>query len=123
MKEKEEREDSLQNLINEEKQKKGKIEEKEEKNEKDDDPLMLEIKLTNYQEEEKFNPEINYLSLNPFKTLFETGFGITTAGFGALLFSSSEIIILSGIFFSGIGASFLIPGLIGLGIYSYFKKN
>ena len=122
--------DPLENLINEEKQKEkieeieNKIEEKEVQNEKDNDPLLLDIKLTNKQKEEKFKPEINYLNLNPFQKYTEAGVGIATLGLaGPIIYSSSEIIILSGIVCSGIGASILIPSLIGLGIYSYYKKN
>ena len=85
---------------------------------------MLGIEVTNKQEEEKFNPEINYLRLNPFEAFAEAGFGISTVGLaGTFVYAYSEIIILSAIICSGIGATILIPSLICFGIYKYYKNN
>ena len=97
-------------------------EEKDILKENEDDPLLLEFNIPNKKEEGKFNPEINYLTLNPFKNYAKAGLGLTIGGFTGIIVAYSPF-ILPGLITSGIGGIILIPSFIGFILYKLFKKN
>ena len=110
------------NIINEIKEIEISNEEKEILKEKEDDPLLLEFKFSNKQEEEKYNPEINYLILNPFKKYVKAGLGFSIGGVAGTIIANSPF-VLPGLMASGIGGVILFPSLILLGLYYLYKKK
>ena len=101
------------------------IEEKQDDNikidEKESQLLLLEKNIFNVKQiKEKYEPKINYLEKNPFRMSSITGLGLTIGALYPIITGAS--ITISGLILSGLGITVFIPSLIGLGIYTVYKK-
>ena len=114
-----------ENKDNKEKKDELIIDNENEDKKEEDDQILLNISISNKHDDEKYIPEINYINQNPFKSFTKAGLsftigGIYGGGIGGILLN--PIVFASGLIFSGIGITILIPSLIGLGIYKLYKK-
>ena len=93
--------------------------------EEENDPLLLDITISNKNDNEEYTPEINYLAQNPFNFFVKTGFGFAIGGIyggGITGLISSSMFLVTELISSGIGTAILISSLIGFGIYDLYKK-